>query len=406
MNILLVSDNFLPHLGGVERHVYTLLRYLVENGVTTTVVTSTKERAPEIDEKYNIKRIIDIKERSFALQWTYQHIQNSENVAKIINKIGPEYDLVHCHGPHQSRLMNVDPSIKLMSTKHGIGAVCIGFWGIEKWCEEKPDPLKCSLCVAKIRPYYYPLIPLMVAYTSRQYRGVLKNYERVNMNLAVSKYVYDVIYNTIKVDNMKVVYNFIDIENDIKYYLEQIDIKHDDDKKTLIFSGRLDEQKGIHLLLYSFEQLCKKYENLELIITGNGTRRELVEQYDRKYDNIRYEGYVSRLRQIELIANSDIFLAPSIYPDACPTTIMEALALGKPVIATTAGGIPEIAEDNVHGYLAVPGDGPDLTLKLEKMIQEDTGKYAEKCKKKSEFFDIKTIGPQIIKEYEKLIERS
>jgi glycosyltransferase involved in cell wall biosynthesis len=82
---------------------------------------------------------------------------------------------------------------------------------------------------------------------------------------------------------------------------------------------------------------------------------------------VRFLGRLPHERVLEHIANSDIFILTSVE-EGMPTVVLEALALGKPVIATAVGGIPEVVKEGVNGIL-VPLKSPELTAKaLERLL--------------------------------------
>ncbi|MDH5451524.1 MAG: glycosyltransferase family 4 protein, partial [Candidatus Bathyarchaeota archaeon] len=106
--------------------------------------------------------------------------------------------------------------------------------------------------------------------------------------------------------------------------------------------------------------------------------------------------------QFNLMAQSDIFIYPSRAPESCPTSILEAMALGLPVIATGIGGNPELLEENKGGYLIRPNSPGQMAKRIETMLKDEEFrlKAGEYNKRKSKEFDIKTIVPQIVQVYE------
>jgi glycosyltransferase involved in cell wall biosynthesis len=402
LKVLLLSDNFLPHLGGVERHVYTLLRFLQSNKVDTTILTSTKEK-DTVDSEFNINRDLDFLPRNRAIQWPYVFKRNSEILRDTINSLKDEYDVVHYHGTYNLFTNEIKSNVNLISTLHGILPACISFWGITEWCDKRPSPIRCSICVAKIRQNYIPLIPGMIFYSSYFYRNIEKSLKRYNLILAVSDFVKNIVKNAYSLNNINTVYNFIDIKNDM-YKKLPCNCNHEnhEDKMILLYSGRLDEQKGISILLESYLKIKEDYKDTELIITGSGELEDKVKKHSDKYESIQYLGYLDRKKQLEVLNKSSIFLAPSIYPDACPTNILEAMSLGKPVVSTSVGGIPELVLDGQTGHIVKPHSSTEFVNGVKKVLHNGPDTYSDACVRQAKKFDINTIGYNIIKTYSEL----
>jgi len=72
-----------------------------------------------------------------------------------------------------------------------------------------------------------------------------------------------------------------------------------------------------------------------------------------------------------LLQNADLFVCPSLE-DNLPNTVMEAMACGLPVIGTNVGGIPDMVESGVNGYLVKPGDSASLACALQRMLDKTT----------------------------------
>jgi glycosyltransferase involved in cell wall biosynthesis len=408
MELLLVSDAFPPSFGGVERHVYTLSKFLNKRGLDITVLTEALNADDRELQKsgITIKRDIKFDRRKSALQWTYQYIQNSKKIRDAINEHGNDYDIIHYHGTHMLYMDKIDVEPPLIATIHGIFPSCIAFWGIEDWCRNNPTPYNCAICMLKIRKSYAPIIPGMLLYNKYYLDRMKKSLKRLDKLISVSDYVKNIVKEAYKLENITTKYNFIDIKNDllsrIKPGTNMIEYDLDPNKDIILFSGRLHPQKGISTLIESFNKIEKP--NVELLITGKGELESLVKKQSAENSNIKYLGYLPRDIQINLLSQSRLFVAPSTYPDACPTAIIEAMALGIPVVSTYLGGIPELVLDGETGYLTEPNNPDSLKTKIIKILAKEKGYFSENCKKQAKKFDINNIGEEIIKLYKTLIE--
>jgi glycosyltransferase involved in cell wall biosynthesis len=123
--------------------------------------------------------------------------------------------------------------------------------------------------------------------------------------------------------------------------------------------GRLVEAKGYHHLVNSFHLLDRRFVCL---IVGDGhLKNELADQIQQlgMQERIRLVGFCEPEDVLSIVNASDIFVMPSIS-EGTPIAILEAAALGKPIVATKTGGIPEIFTDNEHAVLVEPGNEQQL----------------------------------------------
>ena len=130
------------------------------------------------------------------------------------------------------------------------------------------------------------------------------------------------------------------------------------DKPELVFWGRMEDEKGIPELLQALQIVAKKIPDVKLTLVGEGHRLEAYKQQVRKL------GLIPRVvmpgwRSIEYIQDLAATARIGIFPSRIETfglSVAEALGSGLPVIATSAGALPEIVEDGVTGTLVPPQD--------------------------------------------------
>ncbi len=122
---------------------------------------------------------------------------------------------------------------------------------------------------------------------------------------------------------------------------------------TLAFAGRLTAQKALDVAFAAVD-LC---EGVTLLVVGDGPERERLERVAGP--RVRFLGAASRHEVLELFAASDAALLSSSWENF-PHTVVEALAVGTPVIATDVGGVSEVVRDGENGLLVPPGDAEAL----------------------------------------------
>jgi colanic acid/amylovoran biosynthesis glycosyltransferase len=127
--------------------------------------------------------------------------------------------------------------------------------------------------------------------------------------------------------------------------------------------GRLSEQKGHFILLEAARQLLVKGYKFRLLIVGDGHLRkpisELIERYELT-DIVEITGWATGEEVREYIQGSRAMVLPS-FAEGLPVVIMEALAMGRPVISTNIAGIPELLGNNICGWLVTAGSVDSLT---------------------------------------------
>lgn len=125
-----------------------------------------------------------------------------------------------------------------------------------------------------------------------------------------------------------------------------------------LYAGRLSREKGIKTLLKAFSSL----PDINLKIAGTG---EMMEEYKNLVSsNITFLGFQKGEQLRETIANASFVIVPSEWYENNPMAIIESYSVGKPVIASNIGGIPEIVKDKTTGFLFESGNAEDLSKQI------------------------------------------
>ena len=142
--------------------------------------------------------------------------------------------------------------------------------------------------------------------------------------------------------------------------------------KVIGMVGRLNSQKGHIYLINAARDIVKFYPDVKFVIVGEGIlKNELIDQvkaYNLKR-NFLFLGYRKDVNYI--LGAFDIFVLPSLY-EGLPNAILEAMAVGKPVVATAVDGTTEIIEDGKTGLLIPPKDPSQLKNALLKLLSNKT----------------------------------
>jgi glycosyltransferase involved in cell wall biosynthesis len=141
-------------------------------------------------------------------------------------------------------------------------------------------------------------------------------------------------------------------------------------------AGRLSPEKGFARLVDAAALLVKTRPAIGFAIFGEGPLRgELTRQIAdlNLLDHVVLPGFSSQIEAY--LPHADVVALPS-YTEGLPVIALEAMAARVPVVATAVGGVPEVVEDEVSGYLVPPGDAPALARRLSDVIRDDAGRRA------------------------------
>ena len=174
--------------------------------------------------------------------------------------------------------------------------------------------------------------------------------------------------------------------------------------------GRIVPRKGFQYLLESLPFLIKEARrNFQVQIVGEGPIRPQLERLVKKThleDKVEFTGAVNYERLRGLYQKADIFVLPSLA-EGMPCTILEAMACGLPVIATSVQGSEEVVQDGVNGFLVRPRDPAKLGQALVKLINDPNyaRRMGEQARIMSKKYDWSKIAASYLATYEKLTNK-
>jgi len=144
----------------------------------------------------------------------------------------------------------------------------------------------------------------------------------------------------------------------------------DDDAVLVGVVGRLELEKGHPTLLEAWPLVLAEVPCAYLLIVGEGSRQDALHQIAREHGVERHVIFTGRRDDIpEITAALDVAVLPS-YREAQGLTILEAMALARPVVASNVGGIPEMVEHEVTGLLVPPHDPPALAGAIVRLLED------------------------------------
>ncbi len=140
------------------------------------------------------------------------------------------------------------------------------------------------------------------------------------------------------------------------------------DARVLVCVANMRWVKGLRYLLQA-TRLLPQYENTHLILVGRGTEQAQLSKFIKSHPwKGRIHGMGIRKDAVSFIAGADIYTQPSLS-EGLPRTVIEAMAKARPIVATTAGGTPELIEDGQSGTIVPTADAPALAKAIQYYLE-------------------------------------
>ena len=209
-------------------------------------------------------------------------------------------------------------------------------------------------------------------------------------------------------ENMQIVHATVDLDKFLS-----IKRKYTKKKEDLIIGsvGRLNWAKGYDLLIESLSVLKKNHPNFQMKIAGDGPYRSKLENMIDHYslrDNVFILGELHHNDIPKFYDSINLYTQPSIS-EALSITLQEAMASSLPILASNAGGIPEVIDHNETGILFEKGSKKELIIGLKKIITMDNAQREEMGKKARERsikkFDIKKTAKTLNNIYNEALNK-
>ncbi|MBD8013373.1 glycosyltransferase family 4 protein [Planococcus wigleyi] len=331
----------------VKKFLLPLVNDLESKNYEVHIACDVKKIGQELrDEGYNIKNIPFT--RNFNL---FSHLNS---LLKLISLIKTEkYDIIHSHTPIASLIARLAAKITNVPlnvyTAHG-------FYFHEN-----------------MRPIVYKIAYSLEKLWSKFFTDYLFFQSKEDYELAVRK-KFNTPNRLIHINNGVSGKKFNPANYDRDSIRKSLNLH---EKKVILFVGRLVEEKGIRELLNAFEILSSRHSNISLLLVGGGVtgdRDGLSPQLivNGMSESVKKNIHLLGLRDDipEIIAASDIFTLPS-YREGLPRSIIEAMAMGKPIVATDIRGCREEVFEGVNGFLCEAKNAESLANSLDLLLRDE-----------------------------------
>jgi phosphatidylinositol alpha-mannosyltransferase len=374
MKIALVSPYDFIFPGGVTSHISSLERYLTRMGHEVKVIAPASREVPAFGDRFiPIGKPLPIPSSGSIIR-----ISISLHLGPAIKKVlaREKFDVVHLHEPFMPMLCS---AVLRFSDATNIGT-------FHAW-DGKPG-----------YNWGKPISTWMI-------RGRL---HKLHGRIAVSNMAMAYARKNIPGD-YTIIPNGIDIERfspDVSPIEEFCD-----GKQNILFLGRLERRKGAIYLIKAFQQVKREIPNSRLIIAGPGTRlRKPYEKWikNQGLEDVIFIGYVSEDDKPRYYKTADIYCSPATSRESFGIVLLEAMAVGKPVVASNIDGYSSVLTHGVEGLLIPPRNSDELARALISLLRDEPMRQqmGTKGRTSAQQYSWERIAQRVVDFYNKALNES
>ena len=361
MRILQLAQFLPPIAGGEERHVWNLSRELAARSHQVTLLGFDTGGQPG-EEWSDGVRVVRVRPSAARLSALYSDTARPHALPlpdpAVRRAIGRElstarFDVVHAHNWIVNSALRPASraGVPVVLTLHDYSHRCATkrlMWHGRTPCPG-PSAARCLPCATG---HYGMLSGPVTAVANAWSAGRRANL--LTASVAVSTPVADAAGDRL---GPRVVPNFIPDQ------LIVAEIVPPEPGAPLVFAGDLNHDKGLPVLLDAYARLATAPP---LFLAG----RQVGTAASGLPPGVRWAGELAHEQVIALYRSAVAVVVPSVWPDPCPTVVLEAMAAGRPVVAAASGGIVELVDDRRTGLLVPPGDPVALAEALASLLAD------------------------------------
>ena len=371
MKIALVSPYDFAYPGGVANHIFALERQFTRMGHEVKVIAPASRAVSAFGDRF-----IPIgKPRAIPASGSITRITISLRLASRIKAVleKENFDIIHLHEPFMPMLCT---AVLRFSNTANVGT----FHAFDG------------------SPGYNFGRPISTIILRRRLR-------KLHGKIAVSKPAMEFAGKYVP-GYYNVIPNGVDLEH-FSPDVSPID-RFCDGKINILFVGRLEKRKGLGYLLKAYQRVKEEIANSRLIIVGPGIRlrRKYEKQVRRsELEDVIFTGHVDYDELPRYYKTADIFCAPATGRESFGIILLEAMAVGKPIVASNVGGYASIVAHGVDGLLVPPKDDKELaralvSLMIDEPLRQRMGAMG---KRKAQDYSWERIAKEILNYYRRIL---
>ncbi|MFQ5813244.1 MAG: glycosyltransferase family 4 protein [Anaerolineae bacterium] len=378
MKIALVSPYDYPYPGGVVKHIFYLDREFRRLGHDVRIIAACSEDVGEVPQQV-IKVSGSIAHIPFA--GSVARITLSPRVYRRVKKIlkQEQFDVIHLHEP-------MTPTLPLAVLRHvplSPQSVVVGTFHAYRESNH---------------PGYEYAKPIFERF-----------FDRLDGRIAVSEVLRDYLALYFPGD-YRIIPNGIDLERFSDPALRPLE-RFDDGKLNILFVGRLEKRKGFRYLLRAFAQVKKAVPQARLMVVGAYDKEDkepfVLHARQHHLRDVRFIGFVSEDDLPCYYRTCHVFCAPSTGFESFGIILLEAMAAGKPIVASDIDGYRGVLEDGEEGLLVQPEDERRLADALIRLLKDPAlrGRMGRQGQARAADYSWRKVARQVLDYYRELLER-
>lgn len=338
MKIALVSPYDFAHPGGVILHISYLDRYFTKMGHEVKVIAPSSRAVPDFGDRFiPIGRPRPIPSSGSIARCTVS-LWLAPKIREVLER--EKFDVIHLHEPLMPMLCT---SILRLSNTANIGTFHASYG----------------------KPGYNFARPIGKWILRRWFR-------KLDGKIAVSKPAVEYAHT-----NFPGYYNIIPNGVDLEHFSPDVAPIEEfkDGKLNILFVSRLEKRKGLNYLLQAFRQVKEEIPDCRLIVVGPGTRlRRRYERYVARsgLKDVVFVGLVAYDELPRYYKTADVFCAPAIGSESFGIILLEAMSMGKPIVASNIEGYASVISHGVDGLLVPPADKDKLAKALISLLSDES----------------------------------
>ncbi len=343
--------------GGMEVHIQDLANCLIKKGHKVTIITSNRTGGITIEKKGKVTIFYTNTAITTNPLSRIKFFKESAEIFKNINK-EEKFDIIHGHSDMAYGYINYcKDNIPVVTTTHGT-TLSDFFSSLKEW----------SLPIwVVLLPLYY-IIEKKVFDNSQKIICVSNELEKdVTKKYNVPKRKIITIVNGVNTRRFKPI---------TRKEIQILKLKYTKPNDKIILSaGVITKQKGFQILVKTFGEITKKFQGIKLIIVGDGPYLKKLKNLTEKMaleKNVLFLGKINNKEIHKFYKLADICAFPTYRFEGLPYAVLEAMACGKPVIASHIGGISTLIRDHKDGILIEAGNYNQLKYGIIELLKNKT----------------------------------